>query len=167
LTTAALSFAAPYRDTLTVVGKPVPILGVDEGGDGDAAVVAHLDDLRGCGGLLFQQPLIAARMVGARGRVVAIDMTAEMLKKARAAAEDFGLENIEFRQAYIENVPVPDGWADVIISNGVINLAPNKGLVFEEMNRILKPGGRVQIDDIIVQKAVPDSAKRNIDLWAG
>lgn len=119
----------------------------------------------GCGAGM--DALIAARMVGANGRVLGIDMTAEMLQKAEAGAREMALGNIEFQQAYIENVPVPDGWADVIISNGVINLAPDKGLVFEEMNRILNPGGRVQIGDIIVQKAVPESAKRNIDLWAG
>jgi ubiquinone/menaquinone biosynthesis C-methylase UbiE len=77
------------------------------------------------------------------------------------------LTNVELHQGYIEDIPVEDGWADVIISNGVINLAPDKKKVFREMHRVLKPGGRLQIGDIIVQKAVPESAKRNIDLWAG
>lgn len=77
------------------------------------------------------------------------------------------LKNVEFRQGYIEDVPVPDEWADVVISNGVINLAPDKRKVFREIRRVLKPNGRIQIGDIIVQKAVPESAKRNIDLWAG
>jgi ubiquinone/menaquinone biosynthesis C-methylase UbiE len=78
-----------------------------------------------------------------------------------------GLANVELHQAFIENLPVPDEWADVIISNGVINLAPDKKRVLGEMNRVLAPGGRLQVGDIIVQRAVPDSAKRNIDLWAG
>jgi arsenite methyltransferase len=119
----------------------------------------------GCGAGL--DTLIAARMVGPEGRVVAVDMTPEMLEMAEAGAKKMGAENVELHQAYIEDVPVPDGWADVIISNGVINLAPDKKRVFAEMQRILRPGGRLQIGDIVVQKAVPDSAKRNIDLWAG
>jgi ubiquinone/menaquinone biosynthesis C-methylase UbiE len=94
-------------------------------------------------------------------------MTPEMLDQARDTASQIGLTNIDFHLGYIENVPLPDASADVIISNGVINLAPDKKLVFDEMHRVLKPGGRLQIGDIIVQKAVPESAKRNIDLWAG
>lgn len=119
----------------------------------------------GCGAGL--DTLIAARMVGAAGRVVAIDMTREMLEKAEASAARMGLHHVELHQAYIEELPVPDEWADVIISNGVINLAPDKKRVFAEMHRVLRPDGRLQIGDIIVQKAVPESAKRNIDLWAG
>lgn len=119
----------------------------------------------GCGAGM--DTLIASRMVGPAGHVVSIDMTAEMLDHARAAAAAAGSTNIEFHLGYMEEVPLPDASADVIISNGVINLAPDKGRVFREMHRVLKPGGRLQIGDIIVQKAVPESAKRNIDLWAG
>ena len=119
----------------------------------------------GCGAGM--DTVIASRMVGPSGRVVAIDMTPEMLDEARAAATSAGATNIDFHHGYIEDIPVPDGSADVIISNGVINLAPDKKRVFLEMHRILKAGGRLQIGDIVVQKAVPESAKRNIDLWAG
>ena len=119
----------------------------------------------GCGAGM--DTLIASRMVGPKGRVLAIDMTQEMLDEARAAAVAAGATNIDFRHGYIEDIPVADASADVIISNGVINLAPDKGQVFREMHRVLKPEGRLQIGDIIVQKAVPESAKRNIDLWAG
>jgi 2-polyprenyl-3-methyl-5-hydroxy-6-metoxy-1,4-benzoquinol methylase len=119
----------------------------------------------GCGAGM--DALIAARMVGPEGRVIAVDMTREMLEKAEASAAAMELANIEFKQAYIEDLPVPDAWADVVISNGVINLVPDKRRVFREMHRVLKPGGRAQIGDIVVQKAVPESAKRNIDLWAG
>lgn len=119
----------------------------------------------GCGAGM--DTLIAARMVGAEGRVIAVDMTPEMLEKAEASAKAMGLGNVALQQGYIEDLPVPDGWADVVISNGVINLAPDKRRVFREIHRVLKPGGRLQIGDIIVQKAVPESAKRNIDLWAG
>lgn len=117
----------------------------------------------GCGAGM--DSLIAARMVGPDGRVLAIDMTAEMLEKAERAAREVRLDHIEFRQAYIEDVPAPAGWADVIISNGAINLVPDKRRAFDEMNRLLRVGGRLQIGDIIVQKAVPESAKRRIDLW--
>ena len=119
----------------------------------------------GCGAGM--DTLIAARMVGPEGKVVGIDMTAEMLDRARAGVAEMGLTNVELHQGYIEEIPVEDEWADVIISNGVINLAPDKKKVFHEMHRVLKPDGRLQIGDIVVQKAVPESAKRNIDLWAG
>ena len=76
-------------------------------------------------------------------------------------------ELVEFREGLAESLPVSDGWADVIISNGVVNLCPGKSAVFREMHRLPKPGGRIQIGDILVQKAVPEAAKRNIDLWAG
>ncbi|HVT02737.1 MAG TPA: DUF2652 domain-containing protein [Thermoanaerobaculia bacterium] len=119
----------------------------------------------GCGAGL--DSLIAARMVGTDGRVIGVDMTPEMLEKAETSAEEMALRNVDFQQGYIEELPVPDQWADVVISNGVINLAPDKRRVFREIRRVLKPDGRIQIGDIIVQKAVPESAKRNIDLWAG
>ena len=119
----------------------------------------------GCGAGM--DTLIASRMVGPNGRVISIDMTPEMLDEARAAATEAGAANIDFHLGYIEEIPVPDASADVIISNGVVNLAPDKKKVFIEMHRVLKNDGRLQIGDIIVQKAVPESAKRNIDLWAG
>ncbi|CAN5882632.1 arsenite methyltransferase [soil metagenome] len=119
----------------------------------------------GCGAGL--DSLIAARMVGPGGHVIGVDMTAVMLEKAHAAAARIGLVNIEFHQGYAEEIPVPDGWANVVISNGVLNLMPDKPSVLGEMFRALKPGGRVQIGDILVQKAVPEGAKRKIDLWTG
>jgi arsenite methyltransferase len=111
--------------------------------------------------------LIAARMVGPGGRVIAVDMTPAMLEKARRSAFEAGFTNIEFRQGLAESLPVLDGWADVVISNGVLNLMPDKDAALREMARVLKPGGRLQIGDILVQKPVPASAKRNIDLWTG
>jgi SAM-dependent methyltransferase len=119
----------------------------------------------GCGAGM--DSLIAGRMVGPEGRVIGVDMTQVMLEKARAAAEEAGLGNVEFHQSYAEELPVPDGWADVVISNGVLNLMPDKAAVLDEMVRVLKPDGRLQIGDILVQKAVPESAKRKIDLWTG
>lgn len=111
--------------------------------------------------------LIAARKVGPEGYVIGVDMTPAMLEKARQAARQMGLSNVEFREGYAEALPVEDGWADVVISNGVLNLMPDKAAALEEMGRVLKPNGRLQIGDILVQKAVPESAKRKIDLWTG
>jgi len=110
---------------------------------------------------------IAAHLVGERGRVVGVDMTDEMLSKARASAREAGVGNVDFRQGFAESLPVESEWADVVISNGVVNLCPDKRAVFGEMHRVLKPGGRIQIGDIIVQDAVPNSAKDDIDLWTG
>jgi ubiquinone/menaquinone biosynthesis C-methylase UbiE len=90
-----------------------------------------------------------------------------MLARARAAATESDLENVEFREAYMEELPLPDGWADVVISNGVLNLTPDKQRTLGEMFRVLRPGGRLQIADILVSRAVPEGAKKKIDLWTG
>ena len=90
-----------------------------------------------------------------------------MLEKASRASEESGLQNVEFRMGYAERMPIQDGWADVIISNGVLNLMPDKQAALEEMARVLKPGGRIQIGDILVQKEVPEDARQQIDLWTG
>ncbi len=111
--------------------------------------------------------LIAARKVAPAGQVVGVDMTPAMLQKARKAAAETDLDTIEFRQGYGEELPVPDGWADVVISNGVLNLMPDKNAALQEMARVLKPTGRLQLADILVEKEVPDSAKAQIDLWTG
>jgi ubiquinone/menaquinone biosynthesis C-methylase UbiE len=111
--------------------------------------------------------ILAAQQVGPAGRVIGVDMTPAMLAKARDNAVQLGLDNVEFREAYIEALPLEDASVDVIISNGVLNLAPDKRAVLAEAFRILKPGGRLQIADIIVRREVPASARSNIDLWTG
>jgi SAM-dependent methyltransferase len=111
--------------------------------------------------------LIAAKMVGASGRVIGIDMTPAMLDKARTSADSAGMTNVEFREGFGEALPVEDGWANVVISNGVLNLMPDKDAALREMARVLKPGGRLQIGDILVQKPVPQDAKEDIALWTG
>jgi SAM-dependent methyltransferase len=111
--------------------------------------------------------VLAARMVGAGGRVIGVDMTPDMLERAGAAARAAGASNVELRSGFMEELPVPDGWADVVISNGVMNLAPDKETVFAELARVLRPGGRLQIGDLLVEKPVPESAKAKIDLWTG
>jgi ubiquinone/menaquinone biosynthesis C-methylase UbiE len=111
--------------------------------------------------------MIAARMVGPKGRVIGVDMTPAMLAKAQTSASEAGFTNLEFRQGFGESLPVTDGWADVVISNGVLNLMPDKAAALSEMHRVLKPGGRLQIGDILVQKEVPQAAKDDIALWTG
>jgi arsenite methyltransferase len=111
--------------------------------------------------------LIASRMVTPAGRVVGVDMTPAMLERSRVSAAEMGATNVEFRHGFAESLPVSDEWADVVISNGVLNLFPDKLAGLREMVRVLKPGGRLQIGDILVQKAVGEGAKRNIDLWKG
>jgi SAM-dependent methyltransferase len=108
---------------------------------------------------------IAAGQVGPEGRVVGVDMTEEMLDRSRAAATAMGLHNVEFRPGEIEALPIEDSWADVVISNGVINLCADKRQVFAEIMRVLKPGGRLQYADIANGREVPAGALRNIDLW--
>jgi arsenite methyltransferase len=119
----------------------------------------------GCGAGI--DSLIVARMVGPTGQVVGVDMTPAMLAKARRAADEADLKQVDFRHGFGEALPVPDAWADVLISNGVLNLMPDKAAALQEMARVLKPGGRLQIGDILVGRAVPESAKENIDLWTG
>jgi arsenite methyltransferase len=111
--------------------------------------------------------LIAARMVAPDGQVVGVDMTPAMQKKAARVAAEAGFTNVDFRLGYAEELPIPDGWADVVISNGVLNLMPDKGAALSEMYRVLKPGGRLQIGDILVQKELSNSTRERIDLWTG
>jgi SAM-dependent methyltransferase len=108
---------------------------------------------------------VAASQVGPTGHVVGIDMTEEMLAKSRSTARDMKLDNVEFREGLIEEMPIEDDWADVVISNGVINLCADKRLVFSEITRVLKPGGYLQFADIANGKPVPEAAISNIDLW--
>jgi SAM-dependent methyltransferase len=110
---------------------------------------------------------VAAGQVGAAGRVVGVDMTAEMLEKSRATATQLGYAHVEFREGLAEQLPVDTGWADVVISNGVINLCADKRAVFTEIRRVLRPGGVLQFADIANGRAVPPEALRDIDLWTG
>jgi arsenite methyltransferase len=110
---------------------------------------------------------IAAGQVGSAGQVVGVDMTPEMLAKSRATADLLGLAAVEFRAGLAEALPVPDGWADVVISNGVINLCADKWAVFAEILRVLAPGGFLQFADIANGRPVPAEAMQDIDLWTG
>lgn len=111
--------------------------------------------------------LLAANMIAPGGQVIGIEMTDAMLDKARQAAEEAGITNVEFKKGLAERLPVDKDWADVIISNGVINLCMDKLGVFKQLFRALKPGGRLQISDIVVERPVPETAKQDIALWTG
>lgn len=110
--------------------------------------------------------LLAARQVGPDGRVIGIDMTDEQLAKARRMAADAGLDQVEFRRGYIEDPPVPDSSIDAVISNGVVNLSADKAEVFAHTARVLRPGGRLVLADIVTRRALPDSVTCNAGLWA-
>ncbi len=119
----------------------------------------------GCGA--GTDSLVAAQMVAPDGFVTGIDMTEEMLAKARASAREVGAENAEFVAGEAEDLPFDEGRFDVVISNGVIDLVPDKDAVFSEILRVLRPGGRVQIADVTIQNPVSEEGRRNIDLWTG
>jgi arsenite methyltransferase len=111
--------------------------------------------------------MLAARWVGEEGFVIGVDMTPAMLERSRSTAERLGLANVEFREGLIERMPIEDGWADLVTSNGVTNLVPDKLGVYREIFRVLRPGGRMAIADICVERPVPESALHDIDLWTG
>ena len=110
---------------------------------------------------------LAGLWTGPTGQVIGVDMTPQMLERSRTLAEKNGFANVEFREGFIEELPVEDGWADLVISNGVINLCPDKLGVYKEIFRILRPGGRMTLADICLERPVPEEALRDIDLWTG
>jgi arsenite methyltransferase len=111
--------------------------------------------------------LIAAQMTGPGGRAIGVDMTAGMLDRARASAEQMGLTNVELHESLIETLPLPDESVDVVLSNGVIDLVVDKEAVFAEIDRVLRPGGRLQVADVVIHTEVSEDARKRIDLWTG
>ena len=111
--------------------------------------------------------LVAAQMVGPEGRAIGVDMTSAMLERARQSAAAMGLANVELHESLIESLPVPDESVDVVISNGVIDLVPDKDAVFSELDRVLRPGGRLQLADVVIHTEVSEDARERIDLWTG
>jgi len=111
--------------------------------------------------------LLAAQKVGETGRVIGVDMTPEMIERAQANAKRVNASNVEFRQGYLENLPVENDSIDVVISNCVINLAPDKSKVFSEIVRVLKPGAKLAVSDIVTDGPLPADIKKSLSAWAG
>ena len=111
--------------------------------------------------------LVAAQMTGPEGRVIGVDMTASMLERTAESAREMGLPNVELHESLIEALPLDDASVHVVISNGVIDLVPDKDTVFDEIDRVLRPGGRVQLADVIIHTEVSEDARKRIDLWTG
>ena len=111
--------------------------------------------------------LVAAQMVGPEGHAIGVDMTPAMLERARQSAAAMGLANVELHESLIESLPLPDESVDVVISNGVIDLVPDKDAVFSELDRVLRPGGRLQLADVVIHTEVSEDARDRIDLWTG
>jgi len=110
---------------------------------------------------------LAAKQTGIKGSIIGVDMTPEMIEKAKANADKFGIRNVEFHQAEIEHLPIPDNWADVVISNCVINLSPSKKSVFKEIFRVLNHGGRISISDVLRSGEIPEELKNNPAAYTG
>jgi SAM-dependent methyltransferase len=111
--------------------------------------------------------LIAAQMTGPAGRVIGVDMTPTMLERARQSATEMALTNVELHESLIEALPLDDASVDLVISNGVIDLVPDKDAVFDEIDRVLRPGGRLQLADVVIHREVSEDARSRIDLWTG
>jgi arsenite methyltransferase len=176
---------APERGFHFHTGRPLAMMLAYPDAWLDAVPKAVLDRFAGVGNLFALGPLpldatvldvgsgagfdaqLAAHQVGADGRVIGVDMTPAMLAVARHAAAEAGLSNLEFREGRAEQLPLPAASVDVVISNGVINLCPDKAAVYRELYRVLKPGGLVQLADVMVQLPVPEEARAEIDLWTG
>jgi SAM-dependent methyltransferase len=137
-------------------GNPIAIAGLQPG-----EVVLDL----GSGGGI--DCFLAAKQVGSEGRVIGLDMTTDMIKLARRNAKKVGATNVDFRYGEMEEMPLPDGSVDVIISNCVINLSPDKSAVFGEAYRVLRPGGRLSVSDIVVDGQLPQPIRNSLNAWAG
>ncbi len=166
---AAPSNAANLYSSVELAALPADFTG-DSLGCGNPTAIAGLQpgevvlDLGSGAGL---DCLIAAQRVGPQGRVIGLDMTPEMIKLARHNAKKAGLTNVEFQYGEIEEIPLPDASVDVIISNCVINLSPDKDAVFHEAYRVLQPGGRISVSDIVTHGELPPALRQSIQAWAG
>jgi len=164
----AINFVSKLYETPDVQSLPLEVTGLSLG-CGDPVTLASLEigqtvlDLGSGGGI---DCFLAAKQVGDSGRVIGVDMTAEMIEKARANKAKLGAENVEFRLGEIEHMPVADGSVDVVMSNCVINLSPDKPQVFREAFRALRPGGKLSVSDIVTNGPLPETIKSNADAWS-
>ena len=136
-------------------GSPVGYVGLKAG--------ETVLDLGSGGGI---DVFLAAKKVGANGKAIGVDMNDSMIRRAKEAAEEYGFKNVEFRLGEIEEMPVEDSTVDAIISNCVINLSPDKEQVFREAHRVLKPGGRITVSDIVTEGVIPEEIRKDLDSWA-
>jgi arsenite methyltransferase len=164
----ATDTAASFYSAEELANLPDSVTGISLG-CGNPTAIAELRpgevvlDLGSGGGI---DCLLAAEKVGPQGRVIGLDMTPEMIKLARRNAKQVGATNVEFRYGEIEDIPLPDDSVDVIISNCVINLSPDKDAVFSEAHRVLRPGGRMSVSDIVIHGQLPQSIRNRLDAWA-
>jgi arsenite methyltransferase len=162
------SIVEELYETDAVNDLPIEVTGISLG-CGDPVTLAELEpgqtvlDLGSGGGI---DCFLAAKQVGDSGHVIGVDMTSDMLEKARANALRLGAKNVEFRLGEIEHMPVADATVDVVISNCVINLSPDKPQVFSEAYRVLRPGGKLAVSDIVTRGELPAEIKQDLDSWA-
>jgi SAM-dependent methyltransferase len=161
--------AARFYSAEELVGLPDTVTDISMG-CGNPIAIAELQpgevvlDLGSGGGI---DCFLAAKQVGPEGRVIGLDMTPDMIKLARRNARKIGMTNVDFRYGEMEDIPLPDQSVDVIISNCVINLSPDKDAVFGEAYRVLRPGGRMSVSDIVIDGDLPQSIRSSLDAWAG